>query len=385
MKKFLCTWGRYFKLTGYAGTGKSFVSSYFIGYLVEIKIRFCVAAPTHKAVKNLVEMLTQMGLVREQHYQAYTLAQLLGLQPEIDYERGKEVFTNQKPASLKDFDLCIIDEFSMISQDTFEQIGAEIRKAPTKVIFVGDPAQLPPVKESLSPVAQVEMPTATLTEVVRYAGEIARVADIIRSEPQYRQKRYHFTKATDGTIEVLNYAQWFNQVIAYFQRDEVWEDPDYCRVITWTNRQVDRINQEIRQALFGADVAPYIMGDRVIAKRPIQRRAQIEGMSQWAIAGDNRMEFTIIEEPTLCWDLSESFEYYTLPSRGENGKMLELHVLTPKGEQARKAQKERLAREAKQLAADGDKSYQHKWMAYFDLDKRFDTVCHSRVLTAHSA
>ena len=61
---------------------------------------------------------------------------------------GEEEFTSSGNAEFDDYDVMIIDEFSMIDRRNFEEIVQAISTTiDTKVIFVGDEAQLPPVKE----------------------------------------------------------------------------------------------------------------------------------------------------------------------------------------------------------------------------------------------
>ena len=63
----------------------------------------------------------------------------------------------------------------MVNQDNFKEIVTAARSSLlTKVVFVGDAAQLPPVKEKEPIVATSELieRDTTLTEVVRYDGQM---------------------------------------------------------------------------------------------------------------------------------------------------------------------------------------------------------------------
>ena len=119
-----------------------------------------------------------------------TVAQLLGQQPEIHEETGIEEFTSIGEAEFDDYDVIIIDEFSMIARGDFEEIVQAIASTiDTKVIFIRDEAQLPPVKERQPMVARSEQidDMASLNEVVRYEEKIALVAAKIRSDRQYER------------------------------------------------------------------------------------------------------------------------------------------------------------------------------------------------------
>ena len=65
---------RYFRLIGYAGTGKSFLIAEFIKWLKVKKSDYAVAAPTNKAAKNIKLIGEQVGMT----INAMTVAQLLG-------------------------------------------------------------------------------------------------------------------------------------------------------------------------------------------------------------------------------------------------------------------------------------------------------------------
>ncbi|MDE4965973.1 AAA family ATPase, partial [Francisella tularensis] len=67
------------------------------------------------------------------------------------------VFVLIKKATIRNYNLIIIDEASMIITVLFELIDSEInRSLITKVLFLGDKAQLPPIGDQLSPIFTLE-------------------------------------------------------------------------------------------------------------------------------------------------------------------------------------------------------------------------------------
>ena len=64
----------------------------------------------------------------------------------------KEQFLLREKSNISKYDIVIIDECSMIPSRIVNDIFDEIRKSKsmTKTIFIGDPAQLPPVNETNS-------------------------------------------------------------------------------------------------------------------------------------------------------------------------------------------------------------------------------------------
>ena len=207
MKQFVQTPRQtYFRLTGYAGTGKSYLIVQLMKWLLNQKINFVGGSPTNKAVKNLNKLAAEAKI----RIEAHTVARLLGQQPELNEETGKEEFIAKGTDSIGGYQIALIDEFSMISKSNFKDINQAVWHTPTKVIFVGDAAQLPPVGESEPIVATHEyiQHEATLSSIVRYDGDIAHVAEEIRSDRVYNQQLYPFQTTSDKTITCLSRDDW---------------------------------------------------------------------------------------------------------------------------------------------------------------------------------
>ena len=111
MKQFVQTpRQKYFRLTGYAGTGKSYLIVQLMKWLRDRKINFVAGSPTNKAVKNLKKLASEAlahslapdgdaGSLAKVSVEAHTVAQLLGQQPELNEETGKEEFITQGTCS----------------------------------------------------------------------------------------------------------------------------------------------------------------------------------------------------------------------------------------------------------------------------------------------
>lgn len=376
------TW---FRLQGYAGTGKSYTVSRFIQYLIKNKIKFCVTAPTHKAVKNLVKMLEGYGLARDKDFDAVTLARLLGKVAAINYEDGKEHFVTKNEVKVTDYKVILVDEFSMVSESSFQEIYDEVYFTSVKVIFIGDAAQLPPVNEKISVVAthpEINC-EASLTEIMRYDGDIATVAKQIRQDPKYSQSLFRFFTTPDRTITVLPEASWLEAAVEFFAEEDWLINPDLCRAIAWRNATVSKFNTLFRQRIHGEDVPYFIPSDRLVSRSPLFRWSVLKG--DWELIADNREEFTVIGDLEIEKDPIYGWDVYVIKTRSEQGNPVTMQVLTEDSENLRKKRKKEVAAEAKSLKDKGDRGYKEKWKLYFDMEKRFDNVAHALCLTAHSA
>ena len=166
-------------LSGYAGTGKTFLSMQFLALAEAGGLCWTVAAPTHKAVGVLRVYLERTGL-RPTWYPS-TIHRLLRLKLRRERDREHCEETAQTAAALEHLALVLIDEASMVDSALLEIALRCAHPFRTRLVFVGDPAQLPPVGEPESPVfAMGRASFAQLTRVVRHQGPVLRLAAGVR-------------------------------------------------------------------------------------------------------------------------------------------------------------------------------------------------------------
>lgn len=180
-------------LAGSPGTGKSFTITKVLAALVGGGFRSIrIAAPTGKAAKRAAELL-QGKLPPGVEIPCTTIHRLLGPKPnDADDEgvssdnarvgRGRDGFTfAYGPDNHIPTDFLVIDEASMIDI----KLGAFLLNAiapGTRVVFVGDPNQLPSVGPGsmLRDMIDAGIPTAILTQIQRNSGQIVRACHAIK-------------------------------------------------------------------------------------------------------------------------------------------------------------------------------------------------------------
>ncbi|MDJ0901543.1 MAG: DEAD/DEAH box helicase [Xenococcus sp. MO_188.B8] len=374
LKNFTESNDKFFRLTGYAGTGKSFLITHYIRWLKNQKLDFIAACPTNKAAKSLRTLADNEGI----DIDVKTIAQLLGQQPEFNEKTGEEEFISAEKLDFSGYGIIIIDEFSMVNKNNFEDIVNEVEYSLfTKIVFVGDAAQLPPVKEkepivATSDIIELE---STLTEVVRYDGEIARVAESIRSNNQYSRTLYPFTTTKDQTILCLPQSEWLVKAITLFQSPEYQLNPDHVRFLAWRNKTVATLNKFVRSKLWGKDVPPYVPGDRLIARKPLFRvRPGGKGKNKWGILINNSEEAQVIETGILCEVnfQGHNYKYWKVKVQLETGSSQTLSIL----------HEDSLLQHKEQVKNFASKK---QWQYYFDLSRMFDDVGYAYALTTHKA
>ncbi len=374
LKNFTYSSDKFFRLTGFAGTGKSFLITHYIQWLLSEEINFVAACPTNKAAKSLRNLAEIEGLDME----VKTVAQLLGQQPELDENTGKELFISQSDLDWSGYGIIIIDEFSMVSQEDFEDIANEINNSLlSSVVFVGDSAQLPPVgeKEPIVSTSSLIQQGATLTKVVRYDGELARVASTIRSNPKYSRFLYPFTTSSDQTILCLPSSEWLSKAHALFCSPQFKHNPNLIRFLAWRNKTVESLNNFVRSKLWGDFAPDYIPGDRLIARRPVFRvKPGVKGRNKWRIAINNSEEAQVVEPGQLCELLfkGQIYHYWKVMVAPDEGKPQHLVILHSDSLKLHQQQVEYFARKK-------------QWSNFFDLSRMFDDIAYAYALTTHKA
>ena len=168
-----------FVLSGYAGSGKTFLSMRLLRQVEDSGLCWTVVAPTHKAVGVLRQALDLERL--SPTWYPSTIHRLLRLKLKRQGDAEACEPTEQTAMALEHLGLVLVDEASMVDSTL---LGIALQCAhpfKTRLVFVGDPAQLPPVGEPESPVfAMRRACCASLSEVVRHQGPVLQLASRLR-------------------------------------------------------------------------------------------------------------------------------------------------------------------------------------------------------------
>lgn len=239
-----------YTVDGAAGTGKTTIVREFINSLNIPNSKIAVTAPTHKA-KKVIQQATD--------FPAATIQKLLGLRPNVeldDFNPNKPVFDQLADELIKYFSICIIDESSMLNAAAFKLIMEKAKRYNTKIVFLGDAYQLPPVKEEISKVFSAVANKSTLAEVVRQESSNPMTKALLALRNDVK-----FTNNT-GLATMLKVGQMINQdsgfkcyddnkafverLIQYYYATEYEYDKDFVKLLTWTNPDVKHWNDLIR-------------------------------------------------------------------------------------------------------------------------------------------
>lgn len=318
--KFICDETSHtFGLYGYAGTGKTTIVVKLIEYLLNGKYISSVvfSAPTNKAVNVLKSKF--YGTINSnnptQNIQFMSIHKLLNYMGETDTS-GQKIFVKKGEGDLHKFDLVIIDEASMVEKKIVTDIFEDIERLGSnkvawkniiKIIFVGDPAQLPPVNEKNSIIfaknkselktVKIDIASSILSQnyivlnhIVRTKNNnIINLCQNIRgwidnlNKPELQEfsgNGLHLYKYKKGTNKTES--KWFKKYLKTLKNNEEVSNI----ILTWTNGRTNDYNSCIRNTLFAvsAEDNKFVIGDVLIlssyynmdAKTPFYTSEQIK-------------------------------------------------------------------------------------------------------------
>lgn len=375
LKKFALGESIMYLLTGFAGSGKSTLVQAWLRDLREsgYQGRVVFTAPTNKAANVLQRMVNRWQLDIE----CLTCAKLLGLKPVIDFETGRQRFKKSynDESVIQDYDLVVVDETSMVNKELWRYLAEEANMF-TRLLFMGDPAQLPPVNEAISQSFVEINESSHLSEVMRYRGSIAAMADDIRQNLGRRGEPFFETQYNEDGSEglfVLTEESWNSNIIKAFQSEKYLQDPDHCRVLAYTNKRVNGMNTMIRGAIRGKGAPRFVEGERLIATEHYSV-ANPFGGSTTVLNTSSEMEVNGVsvgmEGRWKVWFLDIT--------RFEDGMAKLIPVLH---EDCQK-EFERTQKELKQKAQNGEKQL---WKQWHENRQRFAYVDYAYALTVHKS
>lgn len=267
LEKFIEDGGTEITLSGYAGTGKSTIIGIFSKWLNNRIGRgnIVYTAPTHRA-----NVITKQN---NPNANVYTLSALFGFTPDTDIamEQGlldlRELeFRSKNQVKYEPGQLIIIDEASMVQDGLYEYIQKIVAKDGVSVIYVGDSAQLRPVKsDHISKVFTSDgVPQITLTKVERTGNN-----PILKEATRLRQGEglSYQTDINDkgqGVLYTSDDAVIDENLKQIVTSEEFNADPLHFRVLTATNAAISAYNSKIRSLRYGKFAKPFVKGDIIM-------------------------------------------------------------------------------------------------------------------------
>lgn len=363
LKIWVTTAAPYFVLRGFAGTGKTYLMQ-LLRTLPDVEIYY--TAPTNKAAKVLSATIgTEAG----------TIYSLLGLRMKQDEDQlvlepgDKEVYLPRNC-------VIVIDEASMAGS-LLTRIVEEMReKYGCKVLYVGDPAQLPPVGESKSPAwdsTSVSSCRAVLKQVMRFDSELLKLSVRVRNCLQHKTWDVLPVEADNNGTSGVFMLRGRGDMLKHLQR---WSSPrDFIdrKVIAWRNKTVERYNREIRKSFGFKD--DYCVGDILWLASPIDEGGTIVATI------DEEFEVIGIDHYTVLTPSEVEIPVTNIRVTDDQKKQRVLSV--PKDSHVLDRELGRLAASARAATTKKDRSL--RWRLFWETKNRFQSVRYGYAITAHRA
>ena len=284
IKDFLTNDSDIFVLKGYAGTGKTHLIKYITRYLDGNKTPYEVLAPTGRAAKVLRD---RVGKGRTIHSCIFNFDIICTNEDEEEVDESANSYQLFFPIveQKQDYQIMIIDESSMISnvktQNEYLTFGSGVLLNDllqfakvcgiNKLIFVGDPAQLPPVMDPHSYALDPDylsslghkVESVELTDVVRQEDNNAILAQATKLRDLLalpRKSRHSLSLDADGKDIIELQAGALPETFTdEFPVPEVGNGITVC----FSNNRCFQVNQTIRSIIFPGEEAVQV-GDIVI-------------------------------------------------------------------------------------------------------------------------
>ena len=293
IKEFMDSDASVFILRGYAGTGKTTMIKVIADYLAQSQ-DVHLMAPTGRAARVLAAKTGRPAVTIHKaiYEKACVVSKNVRDVAESEFKFIFPVRKNEYGGKI----VAIVDEASMVCSRKIEhelfEFGTDNLMEDLldfvrpdfggKVIFVGDPAQLPPVGENVSNALrasyfeerELSVIEAELTEVLRQKGDsiILKNAMMIRDLLKKKKRNCLVFEEKENDVETVSPDEFLNKYLDYRKHSNRHDSV----VICYSNRAASKYNSDIRSSLYGGDV-PLRVNDILLITQNNYRLGRMNG------------------------------------------------------------------------------------------------------------
>lgn len=389
-------------LCGPAGTGKTSLVNVLLDELDKKNVKYVCTAPTNKAVEVIAK--------RTNRQFDRTIFSLCGLKL-VDLDDREPYLERDGESKLGEYDIVVIDEASMTGTELLRNIeGDLVEFSYIKVLYVGDPCQIPAVEDSnrgllQSPVFNLQY-GFMLNKVMRTALDNPIMRTVTMMRQHITEPGDYFDYVTEvgesgGIYFYTERSEFMAKVYEYFTSDAYKEDTDYALAIAYRNVSVDALNKVIRRRRYPGVEAEYVEGEELRMARGYRRmtkstkRGKVRYEEEPVYSMEERVKvLNVIDMPDGdpeyhigCYKLTV-VNFRALPG---HRKQCTAYVVKPSEKEKLDRLKADLAKEcrerAKELGQMGRHKYTKKeaWEPYNKLRNHFMYVGYIYAMTVYKA
>ena len=277
LESFITSHEQVFLLKGYAGSGKTTILKGLVEYLDSIGNKFVLMAPTGRAAKVIRDKTNRFAVTIHKVIYSY--------ENTIENEKDGSFFFSYKIKDNKNPNGCIyiVDEASMLSDSKSETelfrsgTGSVLSDLITytkitsihpnnKIIFVGDPCQLPPVTDNSSKAFDstylkekfnLSSVDTEMKEVKRQLSESGILKASSRLRKCISAKYYNDFNLRENSKDILNPIS--GDLL------DIWQETTSSKIIiAYKNQTCQDLNKQIRERRYGNGDLPVQKGDIII-------------------------------------------------------------------------------------------------------------------------
>ena len=330
-----------FMLKGYAGSGKTTILKGLVDYLSDIEKDFVLMAPTGRAAKVIREKTGQEAFTI--HKSIYSYEEM------VEIEEGDSFYYYYKIRNNTDVTekIFIVDEASMLSdaksESEFFRFGTgqlmsdliaytrvEQPKVNSKIIFVGDPCQLPPVGDNSSKAFDtvylkekfnLSSEETEMKEVKRQGGDSGILQAAAKMRKSISANYFNDFNLRSNGKDILN--------PTYETFLDTWQEAANPKIIIASkNKTCLDLNLQIRERRFGNADLPIQKSDIVIMGGNNYRKGVFNG--EFAVV--NEVSATVTQRTILLKGKNQITLYWrdvtlVFPDAESNNKMVNAKLL----------------------------------------------------------
>lgn len=385
LNKFLNGPDKYFLIRGKPGVGKTF------------SIRACLDSILKREKEEGQQLVAGICLAHQAKNQlrlsipnVYTFAKAYGLVETYDEKTGNRMFkpdNNQgKQPNIGDLNLRVFvhDEVSQYT-DEMLRIVDERTSIVSKVIFMGDKAQLPPIEPNKKTDEDSsvwnwewnETNSHTLTERIRQSkgNPLLDLTDVIRDEIFMNQSIVRVTRNISDNI--MSDGVGFCKILENDIYDLIknLNETSNSVIISHTNNRVNFLNKKVRDYLLNNPKEVLVPNDKVYMKDNF-RKLTLDGYPLYTFENSETLTIRKTEKRTdtlKVKDLKANVEYYACKVDEYDQKIF--YGLTLKGRLHFNA----FLKELYEYAVE----HRIQWKTYWDIKKRYCNYNYNYAITSY--